>query len=285
MHRDGRQEVLAQLREIYDGRFDKAWGTGKELHWKGRLGLVAGVTPVIDRHHAVMAVLGQRFVQFRVRQPDRQAMAQRAMENSTREEAQRRLALAVSGFLSTLPVADPAVEDCHLEELKQLADLVTRARSGVERDGWRRELDYAPEPEMPGRLARQLLSLTKGLALVHGRDGVQEDDLRRVVRVGLDCIPAVRLLALEALVRGDEDLTTTALARQAQYSTTTIRRALEDLQSLELVICEKHGQGSADHWRLRDQWRGVLTTLLSSRAALSRHRVDGYGEGADEDET
>ena len=37
MNRDRRQKVLAQLREVYDGKFDGSWGTGKELHWKGRL--------------------------------------------------------------------------------------------------------------------------------------------------------------------------------------------------------------------------------------------------------
>src|SRR5215471_448662 len=52
MHREERQAILAQLREIYDGRFDKPWGTGKELHWHGRLGFIAGVTPIIDSHHS-----------------------------------------------------------------------------------------------------------------------------------------------------------------------------------------------------------------------------------------
>lgn len=68
MHREERQAILAQLREIYDGRFDKPWGTGKELHWKGRLGFIAGVTPIIDSHHSVLAVLGARFVMLRVEQ-------------------------------------------------------------------------------------------------------------------------------------------------------------------------------------------------------------------------
>ena len=58
MSRDKRQAVLAQFREIYDGKFDKVWGNGQELHWEGRLGFVAGVTPAIDKHHAVMAILG-----------------------------------------------------------------------------------------------------------------------------------------------------------------------------------------------------------------------------------
>jgi len=63
---DERQGVLAQLREIHDGQYDKYWGTGKALHWEGHVGFLAGVTPVIDQHHAVMGLLGPRFLLLRL---------------------------------------------------------------------------------------------------------------------------------------------------------------------------------------------------------------------------
>lgn len=45
MHREARQEILAQLREIYDGAYAKEFGTGEAISWEGRLGFLAGVTP------------------------------------------------------------------------------------------------------------------------------------------------------------------------------------------------------------------------------------------------
>jgi len=44
MNRDSRAAVLAALREIYDGAWDRHIGTdgGKTLSWKGKLGLIAG---------------------------------------------------------------------------------------------------------------------------------------------------------------------------------------------------------------------------------------------------
>src|SRR5262249_51717452 len=108
MHREERQAILAQLREIYDGRFDKPWGTGKELHWQGRLGFIAGVTPIIDSHHSVMAVLGERFVMLRVEQPARQQMATKALENAAQESTMRQtLAALVQGFIAALPTHPP----------------------------------------------------------------------------------------------------------------------------------------------------------------------------------
>ncbi len=34
---DRRAEIVAQLREIYDGSLSKAFGTGKRFEWRGRI--------------------------------------------------------------------------------------------------------------------------------------------------------------------------------------------------------------------------------------------------------
>jgi hypothetical protein len=67
MQRDSLAAVLAALREIYDGEWTRHLGTdaGRTLHWQGKMGLVAGCTPTIDRHHAVMGAMGERFVLYR----------------------------------------------------------------------------------------------------------------------------------------------------------------------------------------------------------------------------
>jgi hypothetical protein len=45
-----------------------------------------------------------------------------------------------------------------------------------------------------------------------------------------------------------------------QYSTSTVRRTLEDLQALELVVREKGTK--ADRWAVRENWRVPLAALL-----------------------
>ena len=68
MHRDARAEVLAALREVYDGRWDRSVGAdgGRTLTWTGHLGLIAGCTTAIDSAHAVMSVMGTRFLLVRL---------------------------------------------------------------------------------------------------------------------------------------------------------------------------------------------------------------------------
>ena len=68
MHRESRAEVLAALREVYDGRWDRSVGAegGRTLTWTGHLGLVAGCTTAIDSAHSVMSVMGTRFMLIRL---------------------------------------------------------------------------------------------------------------------------------------------------------------------------------------------------------------------------
>ena len=268
MHRDERQAIFAQLREIYDGRYDKVWGTGKELHWEGRLGFVAGVTPVIDRHHSALAVLGERFVMLRIAMPDRGQLARVAVRGSGKESTMRSdLQGAMHGFLAHRSGEAPSTSEEVLDRLAGVADFVTRARSGVVRDGYRRELEYAPEPEAPTRFVKVLRSLACGIALAHDRDEVTDMDLGYVLRVAVDSLPEVRRRVIETLVKRtlttdtEGNPSTSAIAGETQFSTTSIRRALEDLQALGVVDVEKGGQGKADLWHLKDDLTSVFESL------------------------
>ncbi len=68
MNRDLRASVLAALREIYDGRWDRNVGTdgGKTLTWVGRIVVVGAVTSAYDAAHSVIAAMGDRFCLVRV---------------------------------------------------------------------------------------------------------------------------------------------------------------------------------------------------------------------------
>jgi len=284
MRREDRQTILAQLREIYDGRYDKTWGTGRELHWEGRLGFVAGVTPIIDKHQGAMSILGERFVLFRPSMPDRKELAKAALRSRGHERQMRReLAAAMRGFLSARGSALPTVEATVVDRIATVADFVTRARSGVQRDGYRRELEYAPEPEAPTRFAKVLLALASGIALAYDSPAVTDRELSLVLRVALDCLPLIRHRVIAALVQGtiasDEEgrLSTSEIAGTAQFSSAAVRRALEDLQALEVLVCHKTGEGKADEWELHEGWAGVFRALAVDAAGIGDPRATEPG--------
>ena len=87
---------------MYDGAWTRHIGTdgGTTLSWAGRVGLVGGCTLTIDRHHAVMGAMGERFTIYRLPDVDPNVQARQALRHASDERAMRaELAAAAAGAL------------------------------------------------------------------------------------------------------------------------------------------------------------------------------------------
>ena len=62
--------LMGQLREIYDGSFNKRTGHGDNLQWKGKVSLLAGVTTAMYVHQKDMADMGERMLYYHMKQPN-----------------------------------------------------------------------------------------------------------------------------------------------------------------------------------------------------------------------
>lgn len=275
MHRDARAQVLAALREIYDGSWTRHLGIdgGTTLQWSGKVGLVAGCTPTIDRHHAVMGAMGERFLLFRLPELDSSEQARRSLEHAGREAAMRaELGEAVQRLFATAPAQPRPRSREENERLISLAQLVVRGRSAVERDGYSREIELIPEPEAPTRLVVVLARLLDGLDAIGASRAV---GFAVVTKAALDCIPAIRHDALRVLFAAGGKLETPEVAEAISYPTQTTRRALEDLTAHGIAAREAGGQGKADCWRLSDfarkHYGAALTVPETSGDSLSNH--------------
>jgi hypothetical protein len=261
LHKDARAQVLAALREIYDGSWTRHVGTdgGRTLTWSGHLGIVAGCTPTIDRHHGVIAALGERFVMLRLRTADRRELARRALAHKGQERAMRaELAEAVAGLFAGLDTRPRQITEAERELLVGVADFTARARSAVEREGTSREIELIPEPEAPTRIAGSLARLRDGLLAI----GVPRDVAINIAcRVAMDSIPALRRAALNTLAGGVGPRNTSDLAVAMRHPTVTVRRTLEDLEGHGLVRRLAQGQGKADNWMLDHEVRLEMATL------------------------
>lgn len=253
-NRDTRSEVLAALREIYDGSWDRLVGTdgGRTLHWAGKVGLIAGCTPAIDLHHGVIAAMGERMTLYRMPVGDPVSTAKNALGHIGKELAMRddlgRAAIAVieAGDHGRKP---GELTRPQLARLVNLSTFAVRCRSAVERDGYSREVLMLPEPEGPARLATVLRRLLHGLEAV----GVaQADCWKLLAKVAQDCMPASRWLVMTWLAGCAKPVTTAAVAVGTGLPTQTARRHLEDLALLDVVGRTKSGDhdNSADQWAL-----------------------------------
>jgi hypothetical protein len=261
MHRDARASVLAALREIYDGSWTRLVGTngGQTLHWEGCVGFLAGCTQTIDRHHAVMGSMGERFALYRLRTSNADEHARRSLAHAGRETTMRSdLRWAVVDLFNSVDFYPPPADLTTDEQgtLVSLAVLAVRCRSAVERDGRDRDIELIPDPEAPTRLVVQLARLLAGLR----RIGAEDDQAWRIVRkVALDSIPDLRRNVLEQVAAGEQ--ATTAIAEACDYPTTTVRRACEDLAAHHIITRKSGGSGKSDTWLaspwLVDRWNAT----------------------------
>jgi hypothetical protein len=184
----------------------------------------------------VVSVMGDRFVLVRLRTGDhRRAAGLQAMGNVGDEVAMRQQLAEVTGkllagaeaYVSAEP--EPGLTDAEMGQLLGLADIVTRARTPVERD-YQGNPAFAHALEMPTRFAKQLVQIARG-GLLLGLD--RDTAMRLAARCCHDTMPPLRRTVL-ADVAGNPDSFTPDVADRVQIPKTTVDRTLQELQLLGL---------------------------------------------------
>ena len=280
--RNTRATVLAAIREIYDGHWERNVGTdgGQTLTWKGRIVIVGAVTTAWDTAHAVVAAMGDRFVADpRRQQHGRIAAGTQAIRNTGSEVQMREeLAAAVGGLVAHASTDDVPMSDDESMQLVKAADIVTMARTAVERD-YQGDVIDAHAPEMPTRFAKQLAQMLRGGVAI---GMTREDAMRLAIRCARDSIPPLRREILLDVAANPEARPGEVRARIDKPWRTT-QREMEALHMLSLLKCDEEQVERVDNegkkktiWRysLADEFdRGTLLAMVQ----LGSARATGVG--------
>jgi hypothetical protein len=231
MRTEQRVELLAALREIYDGKFTRRIGAegGRSLDWEGKMGLIFAATEAYDDHHAVIGGLGDRQLLFRLKNQDdgNEASFLKALDQSG--GWRREIAQAVAGLFASIQLEPQTLTGSEKAELRHCAALTARLRAHVQRDRYSRTIDSVHAPEGLGRLAKALQQLMAGLLSI----GVnRETALELIAEIALASAPPQRRRAFELLA--DTPQTTRELGLQIRLPTTTTERILYDLEAQNL---------------------------------------------------
>lgn len=258
LHPDEVRSIFGQLREIYDGELTRIYGNGQLVTWKGKMGLLAGVTEIIHTKRETWSALGERFLTYSLIQPNPEESSLRAMDNTPHiQEDRDMLKDAFCRYLDDflqIPEQPIMPEETVKREIIELCTLATAARTKVERafGSSAREITFIHNKELPTRMSSQLVALANGF-MVMNAGALEELDRKIIYKIALDCISSIKRKCLRELARYDW-VETRGLAVKLNYPTTTIRFALEDLNALEM--CDRSGTGTrSDQWRLRDKYR------------------------------
>ena len=265
MNRDMRAQVLGALREVHDGSWVRKVGSdgGQSLPWSGRIAIIGAVTTAWDTHHAVVAAMGDRFVLARADSTkNRQAAGRQAIGNTGSEIQMRaELAQAVGGVIAgmdTTPITTTAEEG---DALLAAADLVTLARTAVERDYTGNVID-AHAPEMPTRFAKELVQIVRG-AVAIGMD--RHDALRLAIRCARDSMPPLRLQIIDD-VAAHRDGLVADVRRRLGKPHNTVDREVQALYMLGVLKCDEVSEFTEKTGKWASKWHYSLADGINPTA-------------------
>lgn len=260
-------QLMGQLREVYDGYLRKETGLGKTVEWgskkqPNRSVFLMASTEAIYKIQEKFSEMGSRGLNYVMRDADRLTPTLVAMKKGKNFDAkvaelQDRVAEYVAREVAAIPAEFPDLDDALLLKLARAADFVTKARSIVLRD-YRGEKQLALSAEFPMRVATQLQSVAQ--LLVHLNRGPADWIERCVMKCAIDCIPKQSLMILKCLAEHPR-ATAAGVGTKIGYPTERATEWLENLQMHGLVVATK--QGSTLYWSLaEDDHRQLLLEQL-----------------------
>lgn len=266
LNQTARDEILGMLRDAYDGETAHDFGNGVMRRYCSKFGILAGVTPIIEKFTASTSVLGERFIKYRVRQTEGMpdlgaAVIMRAMSNIGHETEMREgLRSTARSVLNREVQAEhiPLIPEDKLQKIMRLAQWTATLRGVVDREKYTGQVTFRPSKEIGTRLAKQLCALALGIGIWRGETQVTQGIYRIIVNVAKDTTPGrvedvVRVLFKTA--RKDY-ASTSEIAEATRFPGTTVSYICQDLVLLGII--EQRG-GQPGRWRLSDE---VLALML-----------------------
>lgn len=265
MRAEKKEQILAQMREIFDGALKKESGNGVSQEWKGKINWIGCVTDVIYSVGGESAAMGRRSMVYELpaltddMRLDMGRAANKIRNNigSIREELQDAVNDFIKYKIDNMPKELPSLSAEMEEDLLQISSFVTKVRTGVERD-FRGTLQLVYESEGLTRFNSQITKTVETMLYISDKTGVDEDYKKFAFKIGIDSIPKQRRIALMILTEYAA-VTAKGVAIKTGMPTETIRMALEELAALHIVERKPNPQGvGADHWNIKDRWRHMM---------------------------
>lgn len=263
MNEEGLREIMGQMRAIYDGSFDKFTGNGADIHWQGKIGMIAGGTIATQRKMRQYSEQGERFINYVMKAPDSKAMTRRAIGNQKglkekEEYLQVQVASFVNSRLEKVQKGELTISKDIQEQMVEVADFCTLARSPVTTDPKTGRVEFVPDREMPPRVAMMLTNIAVALMIICDEEELSDGNALILYKSAMDSIPVERRLILRLLAQY-RGATTKSLAIKLNYPTAPIQNWCNQLNARGIII-RAGTSGSSDVWKVKDEYKKTLLT-------------------------
>jgi len=276
-------EIFGILRDAFDGKIKKVFGTGVVRDYESKFGIIAGVTHHINAFHANTTV-GERFLRYNVRHKSQSAgsaaLITAAMDNINVEDTMREtLQKIAKRAVDKEALEIPDMTEYWLSHIIPLAQWISHMRGAVMRDRYSDEIIYSPSAEIGTRVAKQLTKLAMGIAMFREHKEIGEEVYRIITRVAQDTSPDRADLIVKQLYLYDIPMTARRLSHRTKLEVGTVRKVLRDMRLLRIV--DRLGE-SSQQWKLTSKMKKMMDTAevyFDERASKKARKRKGKRHG------
>lgn len=234
---DERKKIIAALREIHDGHFDRTLGNVGKISWDGKVTIIAATTQSLEGCWAVLRDMGERFIQVRTLRTDGVAVAQTAIKQIGHEKAIAaktvKLAKQFIDYESLRFNGNSFKWDERFNQIKYLAEYVAHCRAPTHHPNNKIEAVKVGETEAPSRLMKAFGQIAHAYALMFRRE-VGEEELTAVRRVALDSVQTSRARIL-SLIPDYVDISRPDVVRLTGLANSSVGWIAAELEALKII--------------------------------------------------
>lgn len=268
------KQIMGQLREIYDQKYTKRTGNGKNTKWSGKVGIITGCTQVIYNQSEEFAAMGDRFMMYQIKQPNEIEALKKVyanMKDTSFDQKRLNIQKATHEYLehcfNNLENVDIELDDETVEDIIRVVSFTTKVASGIiTNPKQNNQIEFVPEKTMPMRMFKQVLGMTRAFLFMNrlqakdeGKDtkvGITSEQKMHLYKLCFDSIPIRRRWALQIITKYELGSTTAGLASKLGYQTNVVAGWLAQLNGLGIVRREKDGQ--KDKWFLKPEYLDIM---------------------------
>lgn len=265
---EDRNAILGQLRMIYDGRMTKASGKskGEGITWSGHCGFIAGSTPSIYRFFAEVADMGERFINYRMKDMDEDKAVEFVMKSGLSSKEMDEKIMHIYGqyhsaLMPKIKETKIPIDEQTQQAIINIAKAGTKLRTPVVTDEREHFVSEFVVPEMPFRVMKQLTNVAKSFMVMHYAETgetVLPTDLRTAIEwCGYSLADDKRRSYFKACI-GLERQGLKATARNISAYTglhhTAVERGMSILSAIGVVKMNeaKEGENQTKTWSVID---------------------------------
>lgn len=258
------KKLIAMERDIHSGDVGRDVGSdgGTSFTWAGKIGMIAGVTRVVDRYQEISGQLGERWIYFRWLDVDDQAKTDFRLRGRKENWSDDLTDLVAQFFriwvhLEFGQTIHRDLDGTERDRITRIAQVGVRCRSAVERDQYSKHITaWTDTGESSTRMAVSLRALYLGM----DRIGVPEEYCWRIVqKAALDSMTSLRMGIVKAahLTPG---MTLCDLQKIGKVHADVLYRTYQDLAYLDVLKPSR--QGATTRVNLTDDVQNRMNTYF-----------------------